>query len=199
MYKRWFEWRQIEQYTNEALAYLEQNLAPESPPSERPDARIEGSEAAEQPRSAEQTIRFCLPDRLQNEDDGEPLLQRVAKVVEQRTEPTFTERLIALVGHSGRRDAEIYRAARIDRRLFSKIMSDQAYQPSKDTAIALALALHLSLDETNALLASAGYTLSHGNKRDLVIEYLLTQEVWCMEKVNEVLYRLGQRVIGRAH
>lgn len=117
--------------------------------------------------------------------------------LEKAKRKTFTETLIWHIAKQGKKDSAIYNAAQIDRRLFSKIMSDREYKPSKDTAIALALALHLNLPWTKDLLRCAGYSLSHSNKRDIVIEYFIREEVYDLMVVNEVLYKLGEKKIGR--
>ena len=77
------------------------------------------------------------------------------------------------------------------------MVSNRDYKPSKDTAIALAFALRLSLDEANDLLSRAGYTFSHSNKRDIIIEYFFREGIFNLMDVNEVLYRLDQKIIGR--
>ena len=76
-------------------------------------------------------------------------------------------------------------------------MSNAEYKPSKDTVIALAFALKLTLKETEDLLARAGYTFSHSNKRDVIIEYFFREGIHNLIDINEVLYRLNQKIIGR--
>lgn len=110
---------------------------------------------------------------------------------------TFTEMLIWHIAKTGKKDSAIYNAALMDRRLFSKIMSDRNYSPSKDTAMALVLALHLDLEQAKDLLERAGYTLSHSNKRDIIVEYFIREKVYDLMTVNDVLYKLGERKIGR--
>ena len=110
---------------------------------------------------------------------------------------TFVDMLSRYINLKGWRDSKVYKAAQIDRRLFSKIMSDREYKPSKDTALALAIALELSLQQTNDLLDRAGYTLSHSNKRDVIIEYFIREGIHCLSDINEVLYKLNQKTIGR--
>jgi hypothetical protein len=110
---------------------------------------------------------------------------------------TFVDMLTRYIDMKGWRDSKVYQAAQMDRRLFSKIMSERNYKPAKDTALALAIALGLTLQQTSDLLDRAGYTLSHSNKRDVIIEYLIREGVHNLADINGVLYKLDQKIIGR--
>ena len=121
------------------------------------------------------------------------LLKQLDKTVNQ----TFSDRLAFLIRKSGMRDTQVYKAAQMDKRLFSKIMSDKNYKPSKDTVIALIFALELSLSEAEDLLSRAGYTLSHSNKRDVILEFFIRERIHNLFDVNEILYNLNQKTIGR--
>jgi hypothetical protein len=90
---------------------------------------------------------------------------------------TFVGQLYELLRESPYTHAQIYKAAQIDRRLFSKIISDVKYQPSRDVAIALCFALNLSLEQAKDLLKRAGYALSQSLQRDLVFECCFTNKV----------------------
>ena len=110
---------------------------------------------------------------------------------------TFTDKLIELINEKGMRDSAVYRAAQMDRRLFSKIMSNREFKPAKDTALALIIALRLTLPQATDLLSRAGYTLSHSNKRDVIIEYFIREGIYNLMEVNLVLENLELKIIGR--
>ena len=91
------------------------------------------------------------------------------------------------------KDSEVYKAAGLDRKLFSKIRSNRDYRPKKGTVIALALALQLNLEEAEELLNSAGYTLADGCKYDVIVTYCIAHEIFNVRVVNEALRVFGQR------
>ena len=53
----------------------------------------------------------------------------------------FSETLLKFIDRSGKKDAEVYKKANVDRKLFSIIRNNPDYKPSKSTAIAFAIAL----------------------------------------------------------
>lgn len=115
-------------------------------------------------------------------------------VVEQ-LEDTFSERLLRLIDEKEMDDIKTYKRANKDRKLFSKIRSNKFYKPSKNTAIAFAIALSLSFDETNDLLKTAGYILSRSSRFDLIVEYCIKNEIFNIHEVNETLYALEEKTL----
>ena len=113
-----------------------------------------------------------------------------------RIDAGFSETLLKLIDKSGEKDSDIYKRANVDRKLFSKIRSNPAYKPSKATALAFALALHLDLDETNDLIGRAGYVLSHSSKADLAVEYCIKHQIYNIDRINEALYAHDLPLLG---
>ena len=105
-------------------------------------------------------------------------------------EETFSEKLLNLIRRKGKTNPEVYKDACITKQHFSRIKNDKNYQPEKSTIISLAIALHLNLDETNDLLKSAGFTLSHSLKQDLIVEYFIVNEFYDLDEIN---YQLTER------
>ena len=114
----------------------------------------------------------------------------------KQKDDTFAVTLVDLIERSGKKNSEIYKKANVDKKLFSKIINNVKYHPSKQTAIAFAIALELDLEATQDLIGRAGYTLTHSSRFDLIIEYFIRKKNYNIFEINEVLFQFDEVLLG---
>ncbi len=126
-----------------------------------------------------ESVSYQKTEELQNFE--------IEDFIKIKRQPTFNQTLFRFIDKKGVTDADVYKRAGIDRRHFSKIRSNSAYKPGKNTVITLALALELTKKETEKLLSSAGYSLSDSDTFDLVIQFCLEKKIYDLYDINQSL------------
>lgn len=114
----------------------------------------------------------------------------------RQTDAGFSETLLKLIDQTGRKDSEIYTRANVSRQHFSKIRNNPDYRPTKPTALAFAIALELTLEQTTDLIGRAGYALTNSSKFDVIIRYFIEQGNYNLFDINAALFEFDQSLLG---
>ena len=169
----------------------------QQPTKEAPKERFRAPSGAP-PARRSRPMEDALEDRSQAPlREYSTVPHDLAQQLEQLDEG-FSAMLLRLIDQAGLTDAQCYHKANIDRKLFSKIRSNPAYRPSKNTVLAFAIALRLPMDATRALLRSAGFALTRANKADVIVEYFIRKGDYDIYEINEVLFAFDQSLLGGA-
>ena len=157
----------------------------------RSDEPCESAARYDKPDDAEISVMGSAPMAAMSCAAGMSIDERVKHLSD-----TWQELLLNTIDAKGYTDAEVYKRANVDRKLFSKIRSNPSYQPKKITAVAFALALELNLDESRDFIARAGYAFSESSIFDLIIMYFIENKVFDIYQINLALFEHDQPTIG---
>ncbi len=104
---------------------------------------------------------------------------------------TYSEYLMYLIRKRNMENAEVWKRAIVDKKIFSKIKNNRNYHPNKLTALCLCVGAKLNLDESKDLLARAGYALSPCDKTDIIFSYFIENEIYDMIELDIQLEEHG--------
>jgi len=175
-----------EQLLGKVQSYIDENYV---------DERLDKRRERKQLSVEKEALSMRTPWALYEEARPMASARGIDDFIGNLDEP-FSKTLLCLIDAKGKTDVEVYKRANLDRRLFSKIRTGKNYIPSKRTALALAVALELSLDETDDLLRRAGYALSHSQKFDVIVEYFIINGIYNVFAINELLFKYDQPLLG---
>ena len=174
----------IKNVENLVSNYIQQNFSPDYAEEISPPNRAHGFRFSK-PHGVVEKISLSNIDTF-----------NFLKLFHKDEHESFSEMLLRLIKESGEKNSTIYNRANIDRRHFSKIVNHDDYQPSKQTALAFAIALKLDFEKTKALLASAGFTLSNANLSDVIVSAFIENKIFDVDVVNQILYKYNQPLLG---
>ena len=104
---------------------------------------------------------------------------------------TFPEYLLYLIQKNGLENADVYKRAIVNKKVFSKIKNNPDYHPKKMTALCLCIGAKLNIDESSDLLARAVYALSPCDKTDIIFSYFIENGIYDMIELDIQLEEHG--------
>ena len=142
---------------------------------------------------AEESFDDCMLNSSVYNPNGK--LKSLSSYLKDMDKP-FIETLFDYIDQKGLTDVECYKRANIDRKTFSKLKNNPNQKPSKQTAVAFAIALKLNFEETQHLLSTAGLTLSRSSVFDKIIRYFIKTGNYNIFEINEALFEFDQVLLG---
>ena len=109
---------------------------------------------------------------------------------------SFAVTLLKLIDRKNMTEVQCYKRANVSKKTFWKINNEPKYKPSKQTVLAFAIALELTLEETEDLLRTVGFSLSHSNTFDMIIEFYIRRGIYDIYEINAALYQFDQICLG---
>lgn len=113
-----------------------------------------------------------IAECLNYDEDIEKLESGLAERT-KHLKDSFSDYLQYLVRLKNMKGPEVYNRAIVSKKVYSKMINDPKYHPSKEVALQLCVGAKLNIDETRDLLARAGYALSPSSLMDVIFEFFI--------------------------
>ena len=101
--------------------------------------------------------------------------------------PSLSDYLNEYIGKNGLLVSDIVKNSGLSRDYAYAILNGNRKNPTKDRIIALCLAIHMNLVETQRALKICGMVLYSKNKRDAALIICINREIYDINKVNDFL------------
>ncbi|MBE6984151.1 MAG: RNase III inhibitor [Ruminococcaceae bacterium] len=146
-------------------------------------------------------LRQCLPmqalssDCRQSTKQSAYRAQRIPIDAYIKLDKSFAYKLFDLIQAKGISTVECYKKANVSKQTWHKIETDKNYKPNKKTAISFAMALELTLEETQMLLSSVGFVLSNSSLFDVIIMYCIENRIYDVLEIDAILFQYDQETL----
>lgn len=138
-------------------------------------------------------IISVIPSPKKTKDE---FIKKITEADTRNDKYAFSNYLEGLIAKKGKKNYEVYNAAMLDRKYFSKIITGSIH-PSKIKVLCLAVGLELSIEEAEELLLYSGYAFSPIDNVDLVFKYFIENKDYDVIKIDILLYKCGFPTISK--
>lgn len=112
-----------------------------------------------------------------------------------RLDKKFAYKLYDLIELKNMSTVECYKKANVSKQTWHKIETDKTYKPNKKTVISFAIALRLTIEETQMLLKTVGFVLSESNLFDVIIMYCIENSIYDVFEIDSILFKYDQETL----
>lgn len=102
---------------------------------------------------------------------------------------SFSSMLSEFVNKKYKKDADFYKDIYMSRQLFSKIINNQNYQPTRETVMKCCVGLKLGERDAQLLMMSAGYSFSSALDLDLIVKMCLAKRCYDPMRIDQLLVK----------
>ncbi len=142
--------------------------------------------------AADRMVEYCMaPSPVQTAS----LPQKKSLEDYIKLDKKFAYKLYDLIQEKKMSPVECYKKANVSKQTWHKIETDQNYKPNKKTVLSFAIALELSLPQTQALLNSVGFVLSNSSLFDVIIMYCIEHKIYNVLEIDSILFHYDQETL----